>query len=62
MSHLQNKRIEKLRKQVARYEAKGYVNTAAHQLLARELKLVEAVKPRNTKKVIQEEPNGKQDL
>ena len=51
----QNK-IEKLRKQVKRYEDKGYKDTAAHIMLARLLGEypAEGVSPRNAKKVVQE--------
>lgn len=31
---MQSEQIEKLKKQVERYEAKGYKDTAAHQMLA----------------------------
>ena len=47
--------IEKLKRQVERFEAKGYTDTAAHVALARLLNLPEAVSPRNTKKVKPEE-------
>ena len=53
------KRIAKLEKQVARYEAKGYADTAAHEELRRLLESPEAVSPRNTKKV---KPEDKEDL
>lgn len=49
------KRIAKLRFQVARFEAKGYTDTAAHVELDRLLHPPEAVSPRNTKKVKPEE-------
>ena len=52
------KQIEKLRKQVARFEAKGRKDTAAHIMLARLLKPVEGVTPRNAKKVTQEAQDG----
>ena len=48
------KLIEKLKKQVAQYEAKGYKNTAAHQILANLQKSADGVPVRNTKKVQQE--------
>ena len=47
--------IEKLKRQVERFEAKGYTDTAAHVALARLLNPPEAVSPRNTKKVKPEE-------
>ena len=53
-----SKQIEKLKKQVARYEAKGRYDTAAHKMLARLLQPVEGVTPRNTKKVKQEAQDG----
>lgn len=49
------KRIEKLKRQVERFEAKGYTETAAHIELERLLNPPEAVSPRNTKKVKPEE-------
>ena len=55
---MQNKQIEKLRKQVARFEAKGYTNTAAHIMLERLLQPVEDKIPRNTKKVNKEAQDG----
>lgn len=62
MSPTQNETIQKLKAQIARYEAKGYKDTAAHQVLARMLKKqpkpVEDVIPRNTKKVKQEAQDG----
>ena len=59
-----DKQIEKLRKQVKRFEEKGYTDTAAHQMLANLLKeSAEGVSLRSTKKVKQEiTENGKQDL
>lgn len=50
------KRIAKLRYQVARFEAKGYLDTAAHEELRRLLEIPEAVSPRNAKKAKPEEP------
>lgn len=57
-----NKQIEKLQKQVKRFEEKGYMDTAAHQMLENLLKEhpAEGVFPRNTEKVKQEKlQNGK---
>ena len=58
------KQIEKLKKQVKRFEDKGYFDTAAHQMLANLLKdSDEGVSPRNTETVKQEnKKNGKQNL
>jgi len=50
--------IEKLKKQVKRFEEKGYTNTAAHQALRNLLNPVEGVTPRNTKKVSKEAQDG----
>lgn len=44
------KRIEKLKRQVARFEAKGYKDTAAHEALRSLLNPLEAVSPRSAKK------------
>ena len=51
-----SKKIEKLRKQVAQYERKGYKNTAAHIMLAKLLvdNPVDGVPVRNAKKAVQE--------
>lgn len=54
--------IEKLQKQVKRFEEKGYTNTAAHQMLNNLLHPVEGVTPRNTKKVNKEAQDGEQNL
>ncbi len=60
---MQSKQIEKLKRQVKRFEEKGYYDTAAHEMLKRLLHSDEGVTPRNTKKVKQEiEPDGKQNL
>lgn len=52
----------KLEKQVRRFEEKGYMDTAAHQVLARlleaEKQSAEGIIPRNTKKVKQEAADG----
>lgn len=52
----------KLEKQVRRFEEKGYMDTAAHQVLARlqeaEKQPAEGIIPRNTKKVKQEAADG----
>lgn len=55
------KQIEKLKKQVKRFEDKGYFDTAAHQMLANLLKdSAEGVPPRSTAPVKQENvKNGK---
>lgn len=57
---MQNEQIEKLKKQVAKYEAKGYTDTAAHQVLANLLKEhpAEGVPFRNAKKAKQENLNN----
>jgi len=49
-------KIDKLRKQVKRYDDKGYKDTAAHIMLARLLGEypAEGVSPRNAKKAAQE--------
>lgn len=59
----EQKRLKaKLEKQVERYEAKGYMDTAAHQalalLLAAEKQPAEGASLRSTKKVKQEDANG----
>lgn len=56
------KQIEKLQKQVKRFEEKGYTDTAAHQMLNNLLHPVEGVTPRNTKKVNKEAQDGEQNL
>lgn len=54
--------IEKLRRQVKRFEEKGYFDTAAHQMLANLLKSAGG-EPPETRKAKQEKPvNGKQNL
>lgn len=52
------KQIEKLKKQVKRFEEKGYMDTAAHQMLKNLLHPEEGVIPRNTKKVNKEAQDG----
>jgi hypothetical protein len=58
----QKRQKAKLEAQVRRYEAKGYMDTVAHLLLARlqqaEKQTDEGVTPRNTKKVKQEAQDG----
>jgi len=52
--------IEKLKRQVARYEAKGYFDTAAHQMLKElQKKSDEGVSLGTPKKVKLEASNGK---
>ena len=53
--------IEKLKRQVEKYEAKGYFDTAAHQMLKRllEKKTEEGVSLGTPKKVKTEASNGK---
>lgn len=58
---MQNKQIEKLKQQVARYEAKGYKNTAAHIMLERlqsKKHPVAGVSSGTPKKVKQEAQDG----
>ena len=57
MSLIKNK-IEKLRKQVERAEAKGNFNSAHHRVLASYLKPVEGVTPRNTRRGGKEKPDN----
>lgn len=57
-----DKQIEKLRKQVERYEAKGYFNTAAHEMLANLLKPQAANRPKRENAKQENLTNGKQDL
>lgn len=62
MSHSQNdKQIEKLKKQVARNEAKGNFDTAHHQMLTNLLNPDRGVTPRNAK-ANTEAKDGKQNL
>lgn len=59
MPNDKEKLIEKLKKQVKRFEEKGYMDTAAHQMLANLLKeSAEGVSPRNAKKAKQETINN----
>ena len=61
MSTEQNRRIEKLKKQVERAESKGNMDSAHHEMLRRELaknKPVEGVTPRKARKGIVEDDNG----
>lgn len=64
MPNDKDRQIEKLKKQVKRFEEKGYTDTAAHKMLANLLKdSAEGVSLRSTKKVKQETTeNGEQNL
>lgn len=55
MQSEKERQIEKLKKQVARFEAKGYHDTAAHKMLAALLNPDDGVTVRNSK---QEKPNN----
>jgi len=64
---MQNKekerQIEKLKRQVRQFEAKGYTDTAAHQMLANLLKSADGVSVRSAPVAKQEKKeDGKQNL